>query len=73
MKLILLSALFVIYASRRVASEKCTTENCCRIDLPNGYCGITLPTEPITITTRFLVKNLEEVNEAKLSYTISLR
>ena len=72
MKLILLAALFMTNA-QDVASEKCTSEQCCHIDLPEGYCGLTLPNEPMDITTMLFVKNLEEVNEVKLSYTINVR
>ena len=72
MQLILLSVPLVI-AARALASEKCSSERCCWVDMPPGYCGITLPNEPMNIWTRFIVKNLEEVNEAKQSYTITLR
>ena len=72
MKLILLAVLFMTNA-QDVASEECISENCCHIDLPKGYCGLTLPNEPMDITSMLFVKNLEEVNEAKLSYTINLR
>ena len=41
--------------------------------MPHGYCGISLPSEPINIGAKFLVYNLEEVDEEKLSYTINLR
>ena len=70
--MILLSVV-VIAAAQQVATEKCTSEDCCLIDLPRGYCGLTLPNEPINVGAKFLINNLEEVDEAKLSYTINLR
>ena len=55
------------------ASENCSTRKCCWIDIPEGYCGMSLPTKPITIVNKFDVQNLDEVNEAKMSYKINLR
>ena len=63
----------LITAGAALASEKCSSEKCCWVDMPHGYCGVTLPNEPMNIGTRFVVKNLEDVNEAKLSYKITLR
>ena len=70
MKLILFIVL--VTSAMALAIEKCSTGKCCLIDIPSGYCGMTLPTEPINIRNRIVIQNLEEVNEAKLSYTINL-
>ena len=69
----ILFVMLLVTAVRALASENCSSERCCWVDMPPGYCGITLPNEPMNIWTRFIVKNLEEVNEAKQSYTITLR
>ena len=55
------------------AIEKCSSRKCCWIDIPDGYCGMALPTEGINIRNRFHIQDLEEVNESKMSYTIKLR
>ena len=70
MKLILLSSLLIAAAA---ASEKCSSEKCCWVDIPDGYCGSSkLEDPPANISTEFYIRNLEEVNEAKLSFTMSL-
>ena len=72
MKLILLSAL-LITAGQASRSEKCSSEKCCWVDIPDGYCGSSkLKDPPANISTEFYIRNLEEVNEAKLSFTMSL-
>ena len=70
MKLILLTSLLIAAAA---ASEKCSSEKCCWVDIPDGYCGSSkLKDPPANISTEFYIRNLEEVNEAKLSFTMSL-
>ncbi len=71
MKLILLSSLLI--AAAAAASEKCSSEKCCWVDIPGGYCGSSkLEDPPANISTEFYIRNLEEVNEAKLGFTMSL-
>ena len=72
MKLLLLYVL-LITAVGAAASETCSSEKCCLVDIPSGYCAITLPNDPMNIYTKLIVRNLEEVDEIKLSYTITIR
>ena len=72
MKLNLLYVL-LITAVRAAASVKCSSEKCCLVDIPSRYCAVTLPNEPMNISTKLIVRNLEEVDETKLSYTITIR
>ena len=69
MKSILLCALLI----KAAAPEKCSSEKCCLVDIPSGYCAVTLPNNPMNIHTKLIVRNLEEVDETKLSYTITIR
>ena len=66
--------LFMTSASvEGAASEICSSEDCCWIDVPDGYCSLSVPTEPMNIVSKITVNNLEEINEAKLSYNINLQ
>lgn len=71
MKLVLLSVLLNTLG-KVVGSEKCVSAKCCWVDMPDGYCDITLPTDPMNVMARFFVKNLDEVDETKLSYTFTI-
>ena len=74
--------LWIAFASS-VSAETCGNKSCCWLDIPPNYCGITLPTvamkngneesSPMKIATRFIVKNLQEVDESKLSYIIDIK
>ena len=66
-------AIITISAAQAIKPANCTSENCCSIDVPQGYCGLVLPYEPISIGAKFLINNLEEIDEEKLSFTINLR
>ena len=70
-----LSVLLLLWiaAASSVSAETCGNKSCCWLHIPHDYCGITLPTEPMNITTRFIVKNLQEVDESKLSYIIDIK
>ena len=72
MKLCVVIVLLIIF-ERVSATEKCSSRKCCWIDIPDGYCGMALPTVGINIRNRFHIQDLEEVNESKMSYTIKLR
>ena len=65
--------LILMTAAKSLASETYSSENCCWIDIPHGYCGISLPKDPMDIMTSISVQSLEEIDEVKLSYTINLR
>ena len=66
-----------IMAINSVSAEGCGAQSCCWLKIPNDYCGITLPKiaveSPMDIAARFMVKNLQEVDEAKLSYIIDIK
>ena len=81
--LLLLWIAFAAAADSSVSAETCGNKSCCWLDIPLNYCGITLPTvamknaneesSPMKIATRFIVKNLQEVDESKLSYIIDIK
>ena len=72
---VFLVLLFITAAKSVSAAATCDSKSCCWLDIPEGYCGITLPTDkpPMEIGTAFIVKNLQEVDEAKLSYIIDIK
>ena len=72
-----LSAFLLLWitAANSVSADTCGNKSCCWLEIPTDYCGITLPTvePPMKIATKFIVKNLQEVDEAKLSYIIDIK
>ena len=72
---VLIFLLWITATADSVSAETCGNRSCCWLTIPTDYCGITLPTDepPMKIATRFIVKNLQEVDEAKLSYIIDIK
>ena len=68
----MLFLLLFMTSAEGAASEICSSEDCCLVDMPKGYCGMSLPREPMKINTTITLRSLEEINEAKHSYTINL-
>ena len=75
MELSVFLLLWITAANSASSAETCANKSCCWLDIPPDYCGITLPTvePPMNIAARFIVKNLQEVDEANLSYIIDIK